>query len=112
MEKILRIYLSSTDTYKHQSLYEVITRSAKQFGIDGATVLRGSMGFGKSSQLRSDKFWEFNLKQPIVIEMIDEEDKLLTFTDNLKALMSDIPKGILITMEDVKVLYHKTGVKA
>ncbi|MDD7336418.1 MAG: DUF190 domain-containing protein [Prevotella sp.] len=112
MEKILRIYLSSTDTYKHQSLYEVITRSAKQLGIDGATVLRGSMGFGKSSQLRSDKFWEFNLKQPIVIEMIDEEDKLLTFTDNLKTLMSDIPKGILITMEDVKVLYHKTGVKA
>ena len=44
--------------------------------------------------------------------MIDEEDKLLTFTDNLKTLMSDIPKGILITMEDVKVLYHKTGVKA
>ena len=46
MEKILRIYLSSTDTYKHQSLYELIARNAKQFGIDGATVLRGAMGFG------------------------------------------------------------------
>nr|WP_298673843.1 DUF190 domain-containing protein [uncultured Prevotella sp.] len=111
MEKVLRFYLSNTDTYKHGSVYEFIARSAKKSGLSGATVYRCSMGFGKTSQLRSDKFWEFNIKQPVIVEIIDEENRLRDFVKELAPILDAIPKGFLVTLQDVEILFRKQGEK-
>jgi PII-like signaling protein len=111
MKKILRFYMSSTDTYKHLSVYELIAREAKTFGLSGATVYRGSMGFGESSELRSDKFWELVIKQPVIVEIIDEEAKLRAFAEQEQGMLNDVPKGCLITLQDIDILYQKSGEK-
>ena len=68
----LRIYVSSTDKFKHTLLYENLVFAAKRYGLAGATVLKGVMGFGSSSVVRSTRFWEITEKMPVVIEIVDE----------------------------------------
>lgn len=107
MKKILRFYLSNTDTLRHESLYEQIARAAQREGLAGATVLQGTMGYGKASKLRSNKFWELNVKYPIVVEIIDDEEKLKAFLDKVLPTIKAQPKGMLVTMQDVEVVLCK-----
>ena len=76
---ILRIYISSTDQFRQTPLYEFSVLLAKKEKIAGATVLKGMLGYGASSVIHSYKFWEVSDKVPTVIELIDEENKLLSF---------------------------------
>lgn len=107
MTKILRFYLSNTDTLNHTSLYEEIARAAQREGLAGATVLQGVMGCGKASKLRSNKFWELNAKYPIIVEIIDEEDRLKAFLDKILPVIKSQPKGVLVTMQSVDVVLYK-----
>lgn len=107
MKKILRFYLSNTDTLRHASLYEEIARAAQREGLAGATVLQGIMGYGKASKLRSNKFWELNVKYPIVVEIIDDEDKLQPFLDKILPTLESQPKGILVTLQPVDIVLCK-----
>ncbi|MCL4484172.1 MAG: DUF190 domain-containing protein [Bacteroidetes bacterium] len=72
--RMLRIYVSSTDKFKHGLLYETLVFAAKRYGLSGATVLKGAMGFGSSSIVRSVRFWEITEKLPVVIEIVDEAE--------------------------------------
>ena len=74
--KVLRIFISNTDKFKHNSLYEMIVFAAKRYDLAGATVLKGVMGYGSSSVIHSVKFWEITEKLPVVIEIVDEAKKL------------------------------------
>ena len=56
--KILRFYTSNTDKIKHTSAYEAIAFAAKRYGLAGATVYKGIMGYGTSSVLSFVKFWK------------------------------------------------------
>jgi hypothetical protein len=67
--KLLRIFLSSTDKFKHQPLYEVIVFADKRYGLTGATVLKGVMGFGASSAVYSPTYWEITEKVPMVVRL-------------------------------------------
>lgn len=108
--KILRIYLSSTDKYKHQPLYEAIVQTAKRNGIAGATVYKGLMGYGSSSELESPLFWEINEKLPITIEIIDTEDKINSFLDNsLLKIEEQSIKGCLIVSFEADLVLKKLG---
>lgn len=109
--KQLRFYLSNTDTLHHQSLYELIARKAKEFGLKGATLYNGIMGFGESSQLRSNKFWELNVKHPMIVEIIDEEERLKAFAEAIRPLLEETPKGFLVTIQDIEILFKKQGKK-
>jgi len=109
--KLLRIFMSNTDKYKHQPLYEVIVYEAKSYGIAGATVLKGIMSFGASSAVSSSKLWEVSEKLPIVIEMIDEATKIEGFFETIKPYFENIEKGFLVTIENVNVVFYKTGKK-
>ena len=73
--KRLRIYISSTDKFKHTPLYEVIVYAARRNGIIGATVLKGIMGYGASSEIYSNKLWELTEKLPLIVEIIDDPQK-------------------------------------
>lgn len=107
--RLLRIYLSSTDKFRHKPLYEVIVFAAKRYGLSGATVLKGIMGFGASSVVYSQKLWEISDKIPMVIEIVDEARKIDGFVESILPYFDKVPKGGLITQENVSVLLHKTG---
>ena len=107
--KLLRIFMSNTDKYKHEPLYEVIVYAAKQFGIAGATVLKGVMGFGASSVINSQKLWEISEKLPLVVEIMDESEKIENFFESIKSYFNEIEKGFIVTIEKVNVLFYKTG---
>jgi uncharacterized protein len=109
--KLLRIYISSTDKFKHTPLYEVILFAAKRNGLSGATVLKGTMGYGASNVIQSTNFWEISEKLPIVVEIVDEAEKIEKFTETILPYFDKIRNGGMITLEKVTIVMHKTGSK-
>ena len=107
--RCLKIYISSTDIFRHKPLYEVIVYAAKRYGLSGATVLKGFMGYGSSSIVHSMRLWEISEKLPIVIEMIDEASKVDGFVELILPYFEKVPKGGLITVEKTNIILHKSG---
>jgi len=109
----LKIYISTTDTYNNKSLYEYITELAFKKDMYGTTVIRGIMGYGASSRkIESFKFLEFSSKLPIIIEIIDEYDKIKNFfEDTIKPILESIEKGCIVTIEPLEILLYKHGNK-
>ena len=107
--KILRFYTSNTDKIKHTSAYEAIAFAAKRYGLAGATVYKGIMGYGASSELSSVKFWELNEKIPVIVEIVDEDDKINRFLEKIIPILEKIPKGCLITCQSTEVVLLKRG---
>ena len=111
LHSILKIYASTTDMIGHQLFYEHIVYLAREKGISGVTVFRGIMGYGLSSHIHSSKFWELTDKLPVVIEMIDTREKIEEFLSAIEDDLSKMPKGCLVTVEQVSVRLHKSGNK-
>jgi uncharacterized protein len=109
--KRLRVYISSTDKFEHKPLYEVIVYAARSYGITGATVLKGIMGYGASSEIYTDKLWEISEKVPLVVEIIDETHKIDSFIKSVKPLFEKIGKGHVITVDETTIIMHKSGTK-
>ncbi|HUK08995.1 MAG TPA: DUF190 domain-containing protein [Stellaceae bacterium] len=99
---LLRIFIGQDDRYRHSPLYEAIVLKAREQHLAGATVLRGPMGFGHSSRLHTTKILRLSGDLPIVIEIVDSEDKIIPFLSVLDGMMS---KG-LVTTEKVQVLQY------
>src|SRR5690349_7833426 len=99
---LLRIFLGESDRWQHQPLYEAIVLKARELHLAGATVLRGPMGFGKASRLHTAKILRLSQDLPIVIEIVDSEEKINTFLPVLKPMIG----GGLVTLEKVKVLHY------
>jgi PII-like signaling protein len=102
---LLRIFIGESDRWHHQPLYEAIVLKARELHLAGATVLRGPMGFGKSSRLHTAKILRLSMDLPIVIEIIDSEEKLTAFLPTLDEMM----KGGLVTLEKVKVIDYRAN---
>jgi len=100
---LLRIFIGESDRYQHRPLYEAIVLKARQLDLAGATVLRGPMGFGKSSHLHTAKILRLSIDLPIVIEIVDSEDKVNAFLPVLEEMMG----GGLVTLERAKVIRHQ-----
>ena len=102
---LLRIFLGESDRWQHQPLYEAIVLAARAAHLAGATVLRGSMGFGKASRLHTSKILRLSEDLPLVIEIVDKEEKINAFLPTLAKMLG----GGLVTMEKVKVLHYRSG---
>jgi PII-like signaling protein len=102
---LLRVFLGESDRWKHQPLYEAIVLKAREMHMAGATVLRGPMGFGKSSRLHTAKILRLSFDLPLVIEIVDSEDKIQSFLPVLDEMM----KGGLVTLEKVRVIYYRAN---
>jgi len=111
MHSILKVYASSTDRIGSKLLYEYLVQQAKDYGISGVTVFRGIMGYGSSNKIASSKFWELTEKLPVLIEMIDENQKIEGFYKSIETTLLEMPKGCLVTKESVEVLLQKKGAK-
>lgn len=102
---LLRIFLGESDGYEGRPLYEAIVTKARAAGLAGATVLRGPMGFGRSSRLHTSKILRLSEDLPLVIEIVDTEPKIAAFVETLNGMMG----SGLVTTEKVTVLRYGTG---
>jgi uncharacterized protein len=99
---LLRIFFGENERCDHRPLYEAIVLKAREMHLAGATVLRGPLGFGRSSRLHTAKIMRLSEDLPMVIEIVDSEEKIEAF---LPVLDGMIGSG-LITLEKVKVLQY------
>jgi PII-like signaling protein len=99
---LLRIFIGEDDRFDGSPLHEAIVLKARELHLAGATVLRGPMGFGASSRLHTTKILRLSEDLPLVIEIIDSEDKINNFLPTLDEMMT----GGLITLEKVQVLQY------
>jgi PII-like signaling protein len=100
---LLRILIGENDRWHHQPLHEAIVMKARQMHLGGATVTRGVMGYGKSSRLHTSKILRLSLDLPIVIEIVDSEEKIQEFLPIIDPMMT----GGLITLEKIKCLQYR-----
>ncbi len=100
---LLRIFIGESDRWEHKPLYEAIVLKARELHLAGATVLRGPMSFGKSSRLHTTKILRLSADLPLVIEVVDSEEKIQAFLPVLDKMIG----GGLITLENVKVLEYR-----
>jgi uncharacterized protein len=101
-EFLLRIFIGESDKYKLNPLYEAIVLKARELKLAGATVLKGTMGFGANSHLHTNKVLRLSEDLPIIIEIVDSMeniDKLLPFLDE------NVEEG-LITIEKVRIIKY------
>ncbi|HXT11519.1 MAG TPA: DUF190 domain-containing protein [Candidatus Angelobacter sp.] len=102
---LLRIYIGESDRWQHKPLYEAIVLKARELHLAGATVLRGPMGFGKASRLHTSKIIRLSMDLPLVIEIVDGEEKINSFLPVLDEMIG----GGLVTLEKVKVVHYRSG---
>jgi len=99
---LLRIFLGEADKHKGRPLYEAIVLKARETGLAGATVIRGPIGFGHSSHLHTAKILRLSEDLPLIIEIVDSEEKIGGFLP----LLDDMMGSGLVTIEKVKVLRY------
>jgi len=100
---LLRVFIGESDRWHHQPLYEAIVLKAREVHLAGATVLRGPMGYGKSSRLHTAKILQLSMDLPLVVEIVDTEEKIKGFFPVLDEMM----KGGLVTLEKVRVIDYR-----
>lgn len=102
---LLRIFIGESDRWQHRPLYEAIVLKARELHLAGATVLRGPMGFGAASRIHTAKILRLSMDLPIVIEIVDSEEKVKTMLPFLDQMMG----GGLVTLEKIKVIHYRDG---
>jgi len=102
---LLRIFIGESDHWQHKPLYEAIVLAAREAHLAGATVLRGPMGFGKSSRVHTAKILRLSMDLPLVIEIVESEENINAFLPVLEKMIG----GGLVTLGKVKVLHYRSG---
>ena len=101
---LLRIFLGESDRHDGKPLHEAIVLKARELGLGGATVLRGAMGFGGSSRIHTNKILRLSADLPLIIELVDSEEKINGFLPLLDGMMG----GGLVTLEKVRVIHYRS----
>ncbi len=99
---IMRVFIGESDSYDHQPLYRVIVETLRKAGLAGATVIKGISGFGAHSVYHTDHILRLSQDLPIIIEVVDSEDKINAILPKLDEMV----KEGLITIEKVNVIKY------
>jgi uncharacterized protein len=102
---LLRIFFGEDDKCRHLPLYEAIVLKAREMHLRGATVLRGCVGFGHSSRIHTTKILRLSQDLPIIVEIVDSQEKIEAFLPVLDGMMT----SGLVTIEKVQVLQYGPG---
>ena len=108
---ILKIYVGDSDKVKGRRLSEEIVFEARNNGIAGATVFKGVMSFGASHSIHTLKIFALSSDLPVLIEVIDNIEKLDKFVVKVNELLDESKKGGLITFNEISVVRYKKGEK-
>jgi len=104
--KLLRIFVGESDRCHGRPLYEAIVLKARELGLAGATVWRGIEGYGATSRIHTAKVLRLSEDLPILIEIVDSEDKVRAALPEIDALMEDAGCGGLVTLEKAEVFKY------
>ena len=99
---LMRIFTDERAKADGTPLYQAVVKQAREAGLAGATVLRGAVGFGESGHVQRASILDLSGNLPLVVEIVDSEDKLRGFLQALDG-MTDIG---LVTLEEVEVLHY------
>jgi len=103
--KLLRVFIGEQDKWHSLPLYEAIVNLARKEKLAGATVLKGCMGFGCKSHMHTAKLERLSEDLPMIIEIVDSEEKIMAFMPHLDEMVSE---G-LITLENVNVVMYRAN---
>jgi uncharacterized protein len=103
--QLLRIFIGEAQRHDGKPLYEAIVLKARELHLAGATVLRGGLGYGHTSHLQTAKILRLSDDLPLVIEIVDSEEKIRAFLPVLDGMMA----SGLITLENIQVLQYGTA---
>ena len=106
-KKVARIYIDNQDKFEGEPLWEAILKRAKEEGMAGATVIRGMMGFGAHSRLHSARLLRLSEDLPLIIEIVDTEEKVRRYVEEIDDMFQD---G-LITIEKAEVIRYRATLK-
>jgi len=107
--KLLRIFIGEDDHLNRKPLYHVFIERAREFGMAGATVLRGVESFGAGSRIHTAKLLELSEDLPLVIEIVDTEEKIDKFLPIVEELFEKAGCGGMITEEKATVIHYTHG---
>jgi len=105
--QLLRVFVGESDQYKGKALYEAIVIKAREQNMAGATVTRGIMGFGADSRMHSAKLLKLSEDLPVVIEIVDTEEKISA----LMPFLDEVVTEGLVTLEKVRVVKYRHSPK-
>jgi PII-like signaling protein len=101
--RLLRIFIGENDVYQGEPLFRAIVLKACENQLAGATVFRGPLGFGRSSHLHSNEILRLSFDRPVVIEIVDTEEKIQNFLPIVQKILGP---G-LVTIEQVQAIFYK-----
>jgi uncharacterized protein len=107
----LRIFCGESDKYEGQPLYEAIVFAARHAGLAGATSYRGVMSYGPSHSIHTIKVFALSSDLPMIIDIIDTEERIMGFIPLAESMMIDSGKGGMITTNEVKIHRYEAGIK-
>ena len=103
---LLRVFVGESDKSGHMPLYEAIVKHARDADLAGATVLKSVLGFGATARIRTHKILDLSADMSLVIEIVDEEEKISAFQNILSQLFEDAGCGGLVTLENIRVIHY------
>ena len=109
--KLLRIFVGETDLIGHIPVYERIVQEARKFHLAGATVFKGVMGFGGTSRIHTAKILRLSEDMPMIVEIVDEIEKVENFLPVLHDIFEEAQSGGLITVEKADIIKYVVGNK-
>lgn len=101
--KLLKIYVGESDSYHHMALYHALIEGIKKQGMAGATTIRGIEGYGVNGRLHSIRIPRLSEDLPIVIEVVDSEEKIRALLPEIKDMVTS---GTMITLQDVEIFQY------
>jgi PII-like signaling protein len=108
---ILKIYVGDSDKVHGRRLSEEIVFEARKAGMAGATVFKGVMSYGASHSVHTIKIFALSSDLPVLIEIIDNIEKLDKFVEKANELLDQSKKGGLITFQEISVVRYEKGEK-
>jgi len=103
---LLRVFIGESDKLGHLPLYEAIVKQAREAGLAGATVLKCVLGYGAPARIRTHKILDLSSDLSLVIEIVDEEDKISAFKETLSIIFEQAGCGGLVTLENIRVIHY------
>jgi len=104
---LLRIFIGESDKLDGKPLSDAIVAEARRRGMAGATEMRGFLGFGANSRIHTSKVLRLSEDLPVVVEIVDAEDKIEAFLPELDTMIGE---G-LVTVEKVRVIAYRHNSK-
>ncbi len=101
--RLLRVFIGESDKHAGIPLYDWIVKQAREQQLAGATVIRGFEGYGAHGQLHTAKFLRQSTDLPIVVEIVDSNEKIEAFVATIDGAIRD---G-LVTLERVEARFYR-----